>query len=160
MNTVKANHEYEKMFDRIAIEDLIVRYNVDMTSGKSHDLSQYYTEDAILDVNCQISKGREEIENMYASIYENGGPPWKGRMHMLLNNAIIDVDGDTATAWFIWTGVLNEDITKPPRIMEQGREFDRLIKIDGKWYIQERNITADSALPDEWKDTYKPRTFR
>lgn len=148
------------LVDRIQIEDMIVRYYVDMGAGKSHDLAQYYTEDAILDVNSMVSKGREEIEKLYAGVNESGEAPFSGKMHMLLNNAIIDVDGDTATAWFIWTGVLNEDIKKPPRFQEQGREYDKLVKIDGRWYIKERYITADSALPDMWAETYKPRTFR
>ena len=148
------------LHDRIQIEDLIVRYYVDMSAGKSHDLAMYYTEDAILDVNNMVSKGREEIEKLYAGVGDSGEAPFSGKMHMLLNNAIIDVDGDTATAWFIWTGVLNYDIKKPPRFQEQGREYDKLVKIDGRWYIKERYITADSALPEMWGETYKPRSFR
>lgn len=148
------------LHDRIQIEDLIVRYYVDMSAGKSHDLAMYYTEDAILDVNSMVSKGREEIEKLYAGVNEGGEAPFSGKMHMLLNNAIINVDGDTATAWFIWTGVLNYDIKKPPRFQEQGREYDKLVKIDGRWYIKERYITADSALPELWAETYEPRSFR
>ncbi len=158
--TEKKNPEYEKLMDRIQIEDMIARYYVDMSAMKSHDLAQYYTEDAILDVNYMVSKGREEIEKLYAGVGDSGEAPFSGKMHMLLNNAIIDVDGDTATAWFIWTGVLNYDIKQPPRFQEQGREFDKLVKIDGRWYIKERYITADSALPAMWEKTYKPRTFR
>lgn len=150
----------ETLLDRIQIEDMIVRYYVDMGAGKSHNLAMYYTEDAILDVNNMISKGREEIEKLYASVGDSGEAPFSGKMHMLLNNAIINVDGDTATAWFIWTGVLNEDIKKPPRFQEQGREYDELVKIKGRWYIKKRYITADSGLPDMWDKTYKPRSFR
>jgi len=152
--------EYDKLVDRIAIEDMIVKYYVDMGSSKHHDLAMFYTEDGILDVNSTVAKGRDEIEKMYAGAGDSGEAPFSGKMHMLLNNAIIDVEGDTATAWFIWTGVLNYDITKPPRFQEQGREFDKLVKIEGKWYIKERYITADSALPEMWKETYQPRTFR
>ena len=158
--TENTNPEYEKLLDRIEIEDMIARYYVDMGAGKSHDLAMYYTEDAILDVNNMISKGREEIENLYAGVGDSGEAPFSGKMHMLLNNAIINVDGDTATAWFIWTGVLNYDIKKPPRFQEQGREYDKLMKIEGRWYIKERYITADSALPEMWAETYKPRSFR
>lgn len=158
--TGNTNPKYEKMFDRIEIEDMIARYYVDMGAGKSHDLAMYYTEDPILDINGLVYKGREEIEKLYAGVGDSGEAPFSGKMHMLLNNAIIDINGDTATAWFIWTGVLNYDIKKPPRFQEQGREYDKLVKINGRWYLKERYITADSALPDLWKDTYKPRTFR
>jgi ketosteroid isomerase-like protein len=131
-----------------------------MSAGKSHDLAMYYTEDAILDVNSMISKGREEIEKLYAGFGDGEATAFSGKMHMLLNNAIIDVDGNKATAWVIWTGVMNEDIKKPPRFLEQGREYDELVKIDGRWYIEKRYITADSGLSGMWEETYKPRTFR
>src|SRR5665811_1875603 len=53
------------LLDRIQIEDMIVKYYVDMSAGKSHDLSQYYTEDAVLDVNGVIAKGQKAIEKLY-----------------------------------------------------------------------------------------------
>ncbi len=147
------------LLDRILIEDMIVKYYVDMSAGKSHDLALYYTEDAILDVNGVIAKGHKEIEKMYTGLDDSGEAAFSGKMHMLLNNAIINVDGDTATAWVIWTGIINEDIKKPPRFLEQGREFDELVKIKGRWYIKKRYITADSGA-EMWMSTYKPRTFR
>jgi hypothetical protein len=147
------------LLDRILIEDMIVRYYVDMSAGKSHDLALYFTEDAILDVNGVIAKGHEEIEKMYSGFGDSEAPAFSGKMHMLLNNAIINVDGNTATAWVIWTGVMNEDIKGPPRFLEQGREFDELVKIKGRWYFKKRYITADSGA-EAWMETYKPRTFR
>ena len=147
------------LLDRIQIEDMIVKYYVDMSAGKSHDLALYYTEDAVLDVNGVIAKGHEEIEKMYTGLDNSEEPAFSGKMHMLLNNAIINVDGNRATAWVIWTGVINEDVKKPPRFLEQGREFDELVKIKGRWYIKNRYITADSGA-EMWMSTYKPRTFR
>jgi ketosteroid isomerase-like protein len=150
----------ETLLDRIQIEDLLVRYYVDLALGKSHDLAQYYTEDAILDVNGMISKGRDDIEKLYEGVGDGEEANLGSRVHMLLNNPIISVDGDTATAWVIWTGVMNDDIKKPPRLFEQGREYDELVKLDGRWYIKKRYITADSGLSGMWEDTYKPREYR
>ena len=150
----------ETLLDRIQIEDMIVRYYVDMSAGKSHDLAQYYTEDAVLDVNGVISKGRKEIEKLYSSVGDSEGNEGPKNMHMLLNNPVINIDGNTATAWVIWTGVENYDIKKPPRLYEQGREYDELVKIKGRWYIKKRYITSDSGLTKMWEKTYKPRTFR
>jgi ketosteroid isomerase-like protein len=148
------------LLDRIQIEDLLVRYYVDLALGKSHDLAQYYTEDAILDVNGMISNGREAIEKLYGGLGDGEEANLGGRVHMLLNNPIISVDGDTATAWVIWTGVMNDDIKKPPRLFEQGREYDEFVKREGRWYIKKRYITADSGLSGMWEDTYKPREHR
>jgi ketosteroid isomerase-like protein len=150
----------ETLLDRIQIEDLVIRYYVDLTSGSGHDLAQYYTEDAVLDVNGMISNGREAIQKLYEGVGNGEAANLGGRVHMLLNNPIISVDGDTAKAWVIWTGVMNDDIKKAPRLLEQGREYDELVKRDGRWYIKKRYITADSGLPAMWEDTYKPREHR
>ena len=152
----------ETLLDRIQIEDMIVRYYVDMSAGKSHDLTLYYTEDAVLDVNGLISKGREAIEKLYAGLGGGGGeaPVFKGTMHMLLNNAIINVDGNSATAWFVWTGFMNDDIKGAPKVLEQGTEYDELIKVNGQWFIKKRYITADSGLSSGDWPNYKPRSFR
>jgi ketosteroid isomerase-like protein len=150
----------ETLLDRIQIEDLLIRYYVDLTLGSGHDLAQYYSEDAVLDVNGMISKGREAIQKLYEGVGGGEEANLGGRVHMLLNNPIISVDGDTAKAWVVWTGVMNDDIKKPPRFLEQGREYDELVKRDGRWYIKKRYITADSGLPAMWEDTYKPREHR
>jgi ketosteroid isomerase-like protein len=150
----------ETLLDRIQIEDLLIRYYVDLTSGSGHDLAQYYAEDAVLDVNGMISNGREAIQKLYEGVGNGEAANLGGRVHMLLNNPIISVDGDTAKAWVIWTGIMNDDIKKPPRFLEQGREYDELVKRDGRWYIKKRYITADSGLPAMWEDTYKPREHR
>jgi ketosteroid isomerase-like protein len=155
------------LFDRIQIEDMLVRYYFDLSSGKSHDLAQYYTEDAVLDVNGIVSEGRQAIEELYAGLGGGGVEETDveetaagGRNHMLLTNPIITVDGDTATAWVIWTGIANDDLKGAPRFLEQGREYDELVKIEDHWYIQHRYITSDSGLTEMWEKTYKPRSFR
>ncbi|MEJ2109552.1 MAG: nuclear transport factor 2 family protein [Acidobacteriota bacterium] len=151
----------QPLFDRIQIEDMLVRYYFDLSSGKSHDLAQYYTEDAMLDVNGIVSDGREAIEALYAG-FEGGEEEEAagGRGHMLLTNPIITVDGDTATAWVIWTGIANDELNQPPSFTEQGREYDELVKVDGQWFIQKRYITSDSGLTEMWEETYKDRSFR
>ncbi|MBN1906668.1 MAG: nuclear transport factor 2 family protein [Deltaproteobacteria bacterium] len=152
----------ETLLDRVQIEDMIVKYYVDMSAGKNHDLTLYYTEDAVLDVNGLISTGRDAIEKLYAGLDLGGGEATasKGIMHMLLNNAIVNVDGNNATIWVVWTGFINEDIKGAPKILEQGTEFDELIKVKGQWFIKKRYITAESGLSTGDWPNYKPRSFR
>ncbi|MBN1569386.1 MAG: nuclear transport factor 2 family protein [Acidobacteria bacterium] len=147
------------LLDRIMIEDMMIKYYVDISSGSGHNLAQYFTEDAVFDVNGMIAKGREAIAKMYGGLGEENAHVGN-RLHMLLNNPIISVDGDTATVWAIWSGVLNESINKPPVMVDQGREYSELVKRNGRWYFKMRYITSDSNLPPVWKDTYKPRKFR
>jgi len=147
------------LLDRIQIEDLLVRYYEDLSLGGGHDLAQYYTEDAVLDVNGTIAKGRQEIEKLYGP-RDPGQARRQGRVHMLMNNPIITVSGDTAKAWLIWTGIMNDNIRTAPRFLEQGREYDELMKRDGRWYVKHRYVSADSGMPARWDATYKPREHR
>ena len=150
----------ETLLDRIQIEDLLTRYYYNLSRSNAHELSEYFTENALLDVDGTVAKGRAEI----AKLYQNPTPdpkepaPAPGRrMHMLLSNPIIDIKGSTATAHLIWTGVMNEGIGKLPQIVEQGREDTELVKQNGKWLIKRRYITTDGRMPNRFDKNYKPR---
>lgn len=151
----------ETLLDRIQIEDLLTRYYYDLSQGNAHGLSEYFTEDALLDVDGTVATGHEEIAALYGgprSRDEDGERPVPTRRgHMLLTNPVIEVNGDVATAHVIWTGVMNEGVGKPPSLFEQGREDTELVKRDGKWLIKRRYISSDSGLPDRFDATYKPR---
>ena len=128
----------ETLLDRIQIEDLLTRYYYDLSRSNAHELSEYFAEDALLDVDGTIAKGRAEIAKLYQSPAPDSKEPAPAparRMHMLLNNPIIKINGNMATAHLIWTGVMNEGIGKLPQIFEQGREDTELVKQDGKWRI-------------------------
>ncbi|HEX6993271.1 MAG TPA: nuclear transport factor 2 family protein [Gammaproteobacteria bacterium] len=149
----------ETLLDRIQIEDLLTRYYYDLARGESHVLSEYFTEDALLDVDGTIARGHEEIAALYQrpeSEPDRESAP-RPRNHMLLTNPIIEIDGNVARAHVIWTGVINEGVGKPPRLYEQGREDTELVKRDGKWLISRRYISSDSGLPDRFDATWQPR---
>jgi hypothetical protein len=150
----------ETLLDRIQIEDFLTRYYYDLSQGESHALSEYFTEDALLDVDGMIATGHAEIGKLYERpAPDPNAPPVapRGRSHMLLTNPVIEINGDTAIAHVIWTGVMNEGVGKAPSLYEQGREDTELVKIDGKWLIKRRYISSDSGLPDKYDATYEPR---
>ena len=145
--------------DRIAIEDMVTRYYGNFgKQDAAEDFGAFYTEDAVFDVNGIVSTGREAIEAFYVeSANEEDAPAAQGTFHMMISNPVIDVDGDTATAQFMWTGVLNTGIQQPPQLLEQGREYDLLVRQDGEWRIKKRVVIADSGLPERYMATYEPR---
>ena len=148
----------DTLLDRIQIEDLLTRYYYDLSQGKAHELSAYFTEDAMLDVDGTIAHGRDEIAKLYG-----GGPSRKAdaaprpQNHMVLTNPVIEVRGNRAMAHVIWTGVSNSGVGKPPTVTEQGREDSELVKVGGKWLIKRRYISSDSGLPDRFDKTFKQR---
>ncbi len=149
----------QKLLDRVAIEDMVTRYYANFgKQDAADDFGAFYTEDAVFDVNGIVSQGREAIEKFYAdSAREPDAPATKGTFHMMISNPVIDVNGDTATAEFMWTGVINSAIDGPPALLEQGREYDLLVRQDGEWRIKKRTVIADSGLPERYKATYQPR---
>jgi hypothetical protein len=150
----------ETLLDRIQIEDFLTRYYYDLANGEAHDLSNYFTEDALLDVDGTVAVGRAEIEALYAagpSRQEGAERPPYPRGHMLLTNPVIEVSGDTAEAHVIWTGVMNNGVGEAPSLYEQGREDTELVKQDGRWLIKRRYISSDSGLPDRFDATWEPR---
>jgi hypothetical protein len=150
----------ETLLDHVQIEDLLTRYYYDLSRSNAHELSEYFIEDALLDVDGTVARGRAEIAKLYQSpepASKEPAPAPARRMHMLLNNPIITVKGNTATAHLIWTGVVDEGIGKLPQIAEQGREDDELVKQNGKWLIKRRYITTDGRMPNRFDKYYKPR---
>ena len=150
----------ETLLDRIQIEDFLTRYYYDLSVGKSKELAEYFTADAVLDVDGVVAKGHQEIAKLYtrhAGAEAPAATAQRRRGSMLLTNPIINVEGTRATAHVIWTGVMNEGVGKPPSLYEQGREDTELKKINGKWLISKRYISSDSGLPDRFDATYEPR---
>ena len=153
----------ETLLDRIQIQDFLTRYYYDLSVGHARALSEYFTEDAVLDVDGVVAKGHAEIAKLYQRPAGAEAPAAKAqyrRGNMLLTNPIINVEGNIATAHLIWTGVMNEGPGKPPSLYEQGREYTELKKVKGKWLISRRFITEDSGLADKFDATWKPREHR
>ena len=149
----------QELADRVAIEDLVVEYYANLGGGDAHAFDTYFTEDAVFDVNGIVATGRDEIAGIYEGLGEDetSAGNGEGPFRMILSNPVITVDGNTATASFIWTGIRNPTIDGPPVFVEQGREYDRLVKVDGAWKLSHRVVIADSGLPESHRATWQRR---
>ena len=143
------------LIDRAQIEDLLVDYYGQL-GGADRDLGSYYVEDGVLDVNGIVSRGRGPIEDLYKRLTQQT-PRLPGKFHMLLTNPKILVNGATATADLIWTGVRSENPKATPQFVEQGREHDELVKRGGRWLFKYRVITSDGGLPAMFEKSYRER---
>jgi hypothetical protein len=143
------------LLDRAQIEDMLVDYYAQLGAGR-HDFAAFYIPEGMLDVNGVVAKGKKPIEDLYAKLAQDSPMP-KGAFRMLLTNPKVVVNGDTATADVIWTGINSPTVTSAPQFVEQGREHDELVKRDGHWYFKLRVITSDGGLPAMFEKTYKKR---
>ena len=147
----------QTLLDQIRIQDMMVRYYADLGKASGEKMARHYTDDGVLDVNNMVFTGRNEIEKIYSMTGEKTGEVHKGTVHTLVTNVIIDVDGNEASCWLIYTNVQNESIEKPPKFLEQGRDHTKLVKRDGRWLIKHRWITSDGGTPKYWRQKYIKR---
>jgi len=145
----------EALIDREWIEDMFIRF---FSGGmRAGGVQSFFVEGAHLDINGLVVHGFDEIRALYPQVAADKLPR-KGTFHMLLTNFQINVTGREATAKFLWTQLLNYDVAGPPELIEQGREYDRLIKQeDGEWRITKRVVIADSGTPKIFLPTWSPR---
>ncbi len=143
------------LLDRAQIEDLLVDYYGGLGAGR-HDFGSYYADDGVLDVNSTVVQGKKAIEDLYKKAAQEP-PAQKGTFRMLLTNLKIVVNGATATADLLWTGVNSETVKSVPQFIEQGREHDELVKLGGKWLFKKRVISSDGGLKGMFAKNYKPR---
>lgn len=143
------------LVDRAMIEDLLVDYYARLGSDES-DFSRWYAADGTIDVNGLTGTGKAGIAAVYKTLADQGGMQG-GAFRMVLSNVKIVVNGTTATADCIWTGVLSKTVTTRPDVVEQGREHDELVKQNGKWLFKYRVITSDGGMNQALLKTYKKR---
>ena len=67
-----------------------------------------------------------------------------GHTYHLLSNFIIDVHGDTATAWSRWT-YITPNADKRPAPAQAGRYDDQLVRENGHWKFRRR--VAGNDIP-------------
>lgn len=144
----------QALIDRNTIEEMCIDY---FSGGiRSKGFEHFFDKDFELDINGIVTTGFDEVRDLYSRVGADK-PNLTGTFRMILSNFLIEVDGDKATAQFMWTQTLNDTIKGPPRFIEQGREYDRLVKRDGQWKITKRVVIADSGLPDLFDETWEPR---
>ena len=110
----------------------------------SSDFGSYYLPDGVINVNGLKGQGEAAIADVYKKIGA-GTPKRAGVFRMLLTNVSIVVNGNTATAETLWTGLNSPTIQAPPQFVEQGTEKDDLVKVNGHWLFKLRIITSNAG---------------
>jgi uncharacterized protein (TIGR02246 family) len=72
--------------------------------------------------------------------------PNRSNSYHILSNFIINVQGDTATAWSRWQFVIPGGDGKPV-ISQGGRYDDALVRESGRWRFKRRVASSDIPVP-------------
>jgi hypothetical protein len=140
----------QTVIDRAAIEDLLTRYYYNLGHAGPDSFSSFYADGAELVLGPNSYKGKEGIENAYKSAGQANPGVKAWSFQVLLNNPLIVVHGDTATAQLIFTEIVMDAPGAPPRLLTQGREYDNLVKVGGQWRFSKRQILPGATSPAGW----------
>ena len=133
--------------DRIAVEDVMARYVWAVDSLDADGYVTVFTEDAVIDSNGSISKGREEIRRIVTGLIQRRdankakGLPAGNLYHVVSNVRITFPRPGEALHQSYWQTV-RRDQDGRMTAAAMGRSEDRLVKRDGKWLIQFRKLTV------------------
>jgi hypothetical protein len=148
---VDTNAELAYVADRIAIEDVLIRY---ATAHNTTDPALYrevFTKDAkisttsgfvVLNGLDAILKSAQQDKQRFNPGFKEGSVTY-GNMRHIITNMVVKIDGDTArTTCYLLNTAFNTS-TKKPEILGMGRYEDELVKQDGKWLISKRAMAVD-----------------
>jgi SnoaL-like domain len=139
--------QVQELQDRAAIEQLLMTYGRDLDNRDFSAYSQLFASNGDWSGNLNGKKvtytGPAEIKAAMEKIFARpaGSPKGPANFH-LLTNAIINVDGDHATAVSKWTFIMVMD--RKPVINNAGHYDDTLVRENGQWKFLHR--TAPSVL--------------
>jgi hypothetical protein len=133
----------QTLLDKQQIQDMLVDYYTHLGKGEN-DFGAYYLPDGVIDVNGLKGQGEAGIKDVYKQVGA-GSTKLPGVFRMLLSNVVIVVNGNTAKAETLWTGINSATIEAPPKFVEQGTERDDLVKVNGHWLFKLRIITSNAG---------------
>jgi hypothetical protein len=138
--------------DRAQVEDLLTRYYWNFGNSKAESFGEYYAPDAEFDLGKNTYKGVKAIEGMYAAVPKDVPQRSAYALNILISNMLVTMHGNTATARLVFTETITQKEGDKPAILTQGREFDHLVKLNGKWLISKRIVMGAKGVPDGWQD--------
>jgi uncharacterized protein (TIGR02246 family) len=144
---VAAEDNFGTYEDRIAVEDVMARYVWTVDSLDADGYVAVFTDDAVIDSNGSISRGRDEIRKIVTGLIQRRdenkakGLPTANLSHVISNVRITFPKPGEALHQSYWQTVRRD---KDGRMIAaaMGRSEDHLVKRNGKWLIQFRKLTV------------------
>ena len=133
--------------DRAEIEDLMWRYARALDTGNGEAYAAAYTPDGQFGTGANATKGTEALKRLAGGQPRTPAPgaaaaPARPPLyHMHANHAITFLDKDHARfdAYYITARAAGGQ-DQPLQVLAVGRSVDELVRLNGKWLIQVRNV--------------------
>jgi uncharacterized protein (TIGR02246 family) len=124
--------------DEQQIRRTLSEYSQRCDDGRFDEWSDLFTDDARFVLMGEVTEGRDAIRDYMMTVQAEG----RRGMHVT-TNSLIDVDGDgaTATTDYLFVRPTAEGLG----VIAAGRYIDQLVRDDGRWRFQVREITLLTA---------------
>lgn len=136
--------DLQALADRLAINDLFVRYATALDAGDVETIVGCFAEDGALESPLiGVRSGRDAIRDFavrFAALPRNGT-----QLRHVLSNLAVTVEGDRARATCYLVTIMTRDgqsTLRPP-----GRYICDLVRTDGGWVFQRRVVVEDAKMP-------------
>ncbi|MBB3459407.1 uncharacterized protein (TIGR02246 family) [Rhizobium sp. BK313] len=129
--------------DRLAINDLFIRYATSMDSGDVEGVVGCYTEDAVLTGSSTGEHRGSEAIRAFASRYANFHANGAQLRHFITNIIVTPEDGGAKVTAYLLTSYTQDG--KHER-MRPGHYICHVVKLDGEWLFKSRFVAQDSPM--------------
>ena len=135
--------------DRMEVEDLLWRYARALDTSDAEAYASVYTPDGQFGTGANATRGRDALRKMIADgrqrqveAQAKGEPKRPPMYHMTANQRVQFTDKDHARveAYYI-TAIAAGGNTAPLRVAGDGRSIDDLLRLNGQWLINTRNVS-------------------
>jgi uncharacterized protein (TIGR02246 family) len=125
--------------DRAAIEKLMWDYVAAADALDANAYAAAFTPDG----SFGQTKGREALTAMINGLRTSMGTRSAGMHHVMSNQNIEFLSPTRARMYYYWQTVFGgaAGAETPVRVAAVGRGMDEVVKVDGKWLIQSRNVS-------------------
>ncbi|HUK35037.1 MAG TPA: nuclear transport factor 2 family protein [Vicinamibacterales bacterium] len=129
----------QRLADTQEIQTLLLNYGRYLDARDFKAYSSLFARDGVWAGGMGTVQGPADIQALMEKSFR--GPNTAHNFH-LLSNFIIEVNGDTATAWSRWT-FMAPGPNNTPVAAQAGRYEDTLVREDGHWRFKRRVASND-----------------
>lgn len=131
-----------ELLDRAAIQNLVVKYTIALDTLDADMYASVFAEDAEFTFGGNTYKGRAEIRKIVTGLQERNAkqPADAPKMYHALSNTYVEFVNDHEARHRSYWQTIRGPSSGPFTVGAMGRYEDTLVKRNGEWLIQKRQI--------------------